>query len=142
METNALAMLLASPQANRLLDFFQSLEPEVNFGGSALRSGDARIMGYGGTARLGVPIGPDGARLDLSGAGQGMSVRAPGFQQRQSRLEGLGIGYTTPQGDRFSIDWHDRMIAEPDTLPGADPVELPAGMVPSRGLRFGWRREF
>jgi hypothetical protein len=116
------------------------VQPYVSGGGSGTRVGNARIVGYGGTAGLDTQVG--GGRLDTSITGQGMSSHAGGHQRRHHRVEGVNLGYTTPSGDRFTLGFHDRLMAAPDTLPGANPMEIERGMSPSRGVRVGFSREF
>jgi soluble lytic murein transglycosylase-like protein len=116
------------------------VRPHVSGGGSGTRVGNARIVGYGGTAGLDARVG--GGRLDTSITGQGMSSHAGGHHRQHHRIEGVNLGYTTPSGDRFTLGFHDRLMAPPDTLPGANPMEVERGMSPSRGVRLGFSREF
>jgi len=116
------------------------VQPYVSGGGSGTRVGNARIVGYGGTAGLDTQIG--GGRLNTSITGQGMSSHAGGHHRQHHRIEGVNLGYTTPSGDRFTLGFHDRLMAAPDTLPGANPMEIERGMSPSRGVRVGFSREF
>ena len=116
------------------------VQPHVSGGGSGTRVGNARIVGYGGTAGLDAQIG--GGRLDTSITGQGMSSHAGGHHRQHHRIEGVNLGYTTPSGGRFTLGFHDRLMAPPDTLPGANPMEIERGMSPSRGVRVGFSREF
>ena len=96
------------------------VQPHVSGGGSGTRVGNARIVGYGGTAGLDARIG--GGRLDTSITGQGMSSHAGGHHRQHHRIEGVNLGYTTPSGDQFTLGFHDRLMAPPDTLPGANPA--------------------
>jgi hypothetical protein len=130
------------PDYSRMLELLRAVDPEISVGGSGIRMGNARIVGYGGTAGVGIPLGGEGARLDTSITGQGMSSRGGGRNRQHNRVEGVDAGYTTPSGDRFTIGFHDRLMALPDTLPGANPMEVERGLSPSRGVRVGFRREF
>jgi len=130
------------PDYSRMLELLRAVDPELSVGGSGIRMGNARIVGYGGTAGVGIPLGGEGARLDTSITGQGMSSRGGGRNRQHNRVEGVDAGYTTPSGDRFTIGFHDRLMALPDTLPGANPMEVERGLSPSRGVRVGFRREF
>jgi len=113
----------------------------ARIGGAIQRAQGRRVLGYGGFIEGRAPVGTDGAALDASLAASGM--RMNGGQGTVSRLQGLGLGYTAPGGDRFSVDWHNRQPTPPDTLPGANPDEVSANKHgSSRGLRFGWQRPF
>jgi soluble lytic murein transglycosylase-like protein len=116
------------------------VQPYVSGGGSGTRVGNSRIVGYGGNAGLDAQVG--GGRLDTSISGQGMSSHAGGHHRQHHRIEGVNLGYTTPSGDRFTLGFHDRLMAPPDTLPGANPMEIERGMSPSRGVRVGFSRAF
>jgi len=116
------------------------VQPYVSGGGSGTRVGNSRIVGYGGNAGLETQIG--GGRFDTSISGQGMSSHAGGHHRQHHRVEGVNLGYTTPSGDRFTLGFHDRLMAPPDTLPGANPMEIERGMSPSRGVRVGFSRAF
>jgi soluble lytic murein transglycosylase-like protein len=113
----------------------------VSGGGAETNTGNARILGYSGTAGLNARLGGEGGRLDTSITGQGMSSHAGGRHRQHHRVEGANLNYTTPQGDRFTLGYHDQQMAMPDRLPGADPMEVHRG-APSRGVRLGFSREF
>lgn len=114
----------------------------LNFGGAYQNIPGGRVIGYGGQGELTLPISRDGTELRLSADGMGMFARGAGWQMAQNRLQGLGATLGLPSGDQFSIKWHDTLLPAPDTLPGATPAEIDRTIVPSRGMRAGWRREF
>jgi hypothetical protein len=113
----------------------------ISGGGAETNTGNARILGYSGTAGLNARLGREGGQLDTSITGQGMSSHAGGRHRQHHRVEGANLNYTTPQGDRFTLGYHDQQMAMPDRLPGADPMEVHRG-APSRGVRLGFSREF
>lgn len=129
-------------EAQRFLDLIREADLEASGGGIFTPIPGGRVAGYGTNARAAMPVGREGAALDFSAGQQGVSASGRGFRSNQNRLTGAGVGYTTPDGGRLSLDYHDRMMGEPDTMPGADPVELTNRPAPSRGLRLGYRREF
>ena len=131
-----------SYEAQRFLDVLRQADLEASGGGIFTPIPGGRVAGGGVNARAAVPVGRDGAALDFSAGQQGVSASGRGFRSNQSRMTGAGVGYTTPSGGRLSLDYHDRMMGDPDTLPGADPIELMDRPAPSRGLRLGYRREF
>jgi hypothetical protein len=131
-----------SYEAQRFLDLIREANLEASGGGVFTPIPGGRVVAGGVNARAAVPVGRDGAALDFSGGQQGVSASGRGFRSNQSRMTGAGVGYTTPSGGRLSLDYHDRMMGDPDTLPGADPIELMDRPAPSRGLRLGYRREF
>jgi hypothetical protein len=131
-----------SYEAQRFLDALRQADLEASGGGIFTPIPGGRVAGGGVNARAAVPVGRNGAALDFSTGQMGTSASGRGFRSNQSRMTGAGVGYTTPSGGRLSLDYHDRMMADPDTLPGADPIELMDRPAPSRGLRLGYRREF
>jgi hypothetical protein len=131
-----------SYEAQRFLDLIREADLETSGGGVFTPIRGGRVVAGGVNARAAVPVGRDGAALDFSAGQQGVSASGRGFRSNQSRMTGAGVGYTTPSGGRLSLDYHDRMMGDPDTLPGADPIELMDRPAPSRGLRLGYRREF
>ena len=131
-----------SYEAQRFLDVLRQADLEASGGGIFTPIPGGRVAGGGVNARAAVPVGRDSAALDFSAGQQGVSASGRGFRSNQSRMTGAGVGYTTPSGGRLSLDYHDRMMGDPDTLPGADPIELINRPAPSRGLRLGYRREF
>jgi hypothetical protein len=131
-----------SYEAQRFLDVLRQADLEASGGGIFTPIPGGRVVAGGLNARAAVPVGRDGAALDFSAGQQGVSASGRGFRSNQSRMTGAGVGYTTPSGGRISLDYHDRMMGDPDTLPGADPIELMDRPAPSRGLRLGYRREF
>lgn len=131
-----------SYEAQRFLDLIREADLEASAGGIFTPIPTGRVVAGGANARAAVPVGREGAALDLSAGHQAVSASGRGFRSNQNRLTGAGVGYTMPDGGRLSLDYHDRMMGEPDTLPGADPIELTNRPAPSRGLRLGYRREF
>jgi hypothetical protein len=131
-----------SYEAQRFLDALRQADLEASGGGVFTPIPGGRVIGGGVNARGAVPVGRDGAALDFSTGQMGTSASGRGFRSNQSRMTGAGVGYTTPSGGRLSLDYHDRMMGDPDTLPGADPIELMDRPAPSRGFRLGYRRNF
>ena len=129
-------------EAQRFLDLLREAELEAAGGGVFTPIPAGRVAGYGANARATVPVGRGRGALDLALGHQGVSASGHGFRSNQNRLSGAGVGYTFPRGDRLSLDYHDRLMGDPDTLPGSDPLELMSRPAPSRGLRLGYRREF
>ena len=131
-----------SYEAQRFLDLIREADLEASAGGIFTPIPTGRVVAGGANARAALPVGREGAALDLSAGHQAVSASGRGFRSNQNRLTGAGVGYTMPDGGRLSLDYHDRMMGEPDTMPGADPIELTNRPAPSRGLRLGYRRKF